>query len=467
VQKKWLTLIATSAVFLLVLAFTASGCLPQPAELSGQVIISDKIESRQVFTVPLGYDFWIVKLSITNRRYDKPIEIGNEPFGGQTPWTIQSYQHFTYSYLAGSEPVTIERGESGNFTALFVFPSNLPVKDVLVAYQGQGDISNCGLALKDRVAVYDWDTKTVITPIPRKSPIPLVATILFSILLLAVRWYPEVFGHELRPTKSRLQKILYHKLIGIIVVVASGISMYYLYPFIGPESVAVSFVVASPIWYTAVDRVLWNIHESMLEGTPARLEQDLSDEEHRILRNHTARMEQRRLLEDEEAESERDKGQELPSPQQTYEAEIQESIVKNIGILENGLQVIEQHKKIYKDNRLIGEIDILCRDMNGDYVVVELKRNKASHKVAGQIGTYLGWVAENESKGGKTRGIIVASKVDEKLAYAISTSKFQIQIKQFGDVPPLERNMRHCDKCGKLIPKSARICSHCGNKPWM
>jgi hypothetical protein len=171
--------------------------------------------------------------------------------------------------------------------------------------------------------------------------------------------------------------------------------------------------------------------------------------------------------EKEKAESNRGEVQTTSHPSQIYEADIQEFIVKNINLLEDGLRVIEQHKKISKDNKVIGEIDILCKDMDGDYVVVEVKRGVAKRDVAGQIATYWGWVRENLPTGKEPRGIIVASNIDAQLELALIPFGSKIQTKVFGELHPLERNMRHCDKCGQLIPKSANICRSCGSTQWM
>jgi len=169
----------------------------------------------------------------------------------------------------------------------------------------------------------------------------------------------------------------------------------------------------------------------------------------------------------EKAESNRGEIQATSHLSQIYEADIQEFIVKNINLLEDGLRVIEQHKKISKDNKVIGEMDILCKDMDGDYVVVEVKKGVAKREVAGQIATYWGWVKENLPTGKEPRGIIVASGIDAQLELALIPFGSKIQAKVFGKLPPLESNMRHCDKCGQLIPKSASSCRSCGSKQWM
>jgi RecB family endonuclease NucS len=58
-----------------------------------------------------------------------------------------------------------------------------------------------------------------------------------------------------------------------------------------------------------------------------------------------------------------------------------------------------------------GRLDLLCRDRDGAYVVVELKRSLGTDQVVGQILRYMGWVQECY-KTNKVRGIIIVAKKD-------------------------------------------------------
>lgn len=144
------------------------------------------------------------------------------------------------------------------------------------------------------------------------------------------------------------------------------------------------------------------------------------------------------------------------------EADIEVYIASNPGVLEDSLSV---EARQYPTS--IGFIDILCRDKEENFVVVELKRVGGSFEVVGQIQKYMAWIDEKLAKGKQVRGIIVAKAQDEQLEYAIKGSKFPIDIKIFGDEPPIEGNMRYCDKCGKANRKSAVYCIKCGNKFWL
>ncbi len=104
------------------------------------------------------------------------------------------------------------------------------------------------------------------------------------------------------------------------------------------------------------------------------------------------------------------------------EQQLEDFIIENWENTELG----KKYELIYEEGALksqqyitdIGRIDILVKDkINGNYVVIELKKNQTSDDTVGQILRYMGWVSEK--KGDKSvKGIIVAGKYDEKLYYA-------------------------------------------------
>ena len=69
----------------------------------------------------------------------------------------------------------------------------------------------------------------------------------------------------------------------------------------------------------------------------------------------------------------------------------------------------------------IGSIDLLAKDVDsGDFVVIELKKNRGDDAVVGQILRYMGWVREHMAEaGGSVSGIIIAPEVSDKLKYAL------------------------------------------------
>ena len=150
------------------------------------------------------------------------------------------------------------------------------------------------------------------------------------------------------------------------------------------------------------------------------------------------------------------------SNQRIYEKQIEETIVKNPEILEVGLKLIGSQ---YKTS--VGLIDILFKDRQDSFVVVELKRGKGSDKVVGQIQRYMAWVNENLTQTKSVRGIIVVKEIDKKLNYAIKGSKFPIEVMSFKSEPPTKNNIKYCDKCAAVNRKSAKFCERCQNKFWM
>jgi len=90
----------------------------------------------------------------------------------------------------------------------------------------------------------------------------------------------------------------------------------------------------------------------------------------------------------------------------------------NLNLLEKGLKLIQRQYPT-----LIGPIDILAIDSKKHYVVIELKKGKASDKVMGQLHRYIGYIEEEKSKGKYVRGTIVSQGIDNKLKYAFKASK--------------------------------------------
>lgn len=68
----------------------------------------------------------------------------------------------------------------------------------------------------------------------------------------------------------------------------------------------------------------------------------------------------------------------------------------------------------------IGNIDLLAVDKKKkEFVVIELKKDKSSDIVVGQILRYMGWVKENLAKDYNVKGIIIVKEKNERLGYAL------------------------------------------------
>lgn len=69
----------------------------------------------------------------------------------------------------------------------------------------------------------------------------------------------------------------------------------------------------------------------------------------------------------------------------------------------------------------VGPIDLLAQDRKtGRYLVIELKKGRSADRVYGQLSRYMGWVKTNLAGGQEVAGIIVGSKIDEKLRSAVA-----------------------------------------------
>ena len=97
--------------------------------------------------------------------------------------------------------------------------------------------------------------------------------------------------------------------------------------------------------------------------------------------------------------------------------------MSNPAIIEEGLELVEKEYNTY-----VGRIDLLFRDKEGAFVVVELKTGKPSGDVIGQIQTYMTWVKEKHPKD-HVRGIVVAEEIDDRIRYSDRGSKYLIDIK--------------------------------------
>jgi hypothetical protein len=70
----------------------------------------------------------------------------------------------------------------------------------------------------------------------------------------------------------------------------------------------------------------------------------------------------------------------------------------------------------------LGRIDILARERsNGDFVVIELKRDQGDDEVVGQVSRYMGWIKQRRAdrEGVGVRGIIVAHEATARLRSAV------------------------------------------------
>jgi len=117
----------------------------------------------------------------------------------------------------------------------------------------------------------------------------------------------------------------------------------------------------------------------------------------------------------------------------SVERDLRKYLIHNLSSLERGL-------RLYQDQDRTGEeypiesgrmrIDILAKDDQDNFVVIELKAGVADLSTFGQISAYLGWIKDNLARNSNVRGIIVASDFDEKIRYALKLTP-NIKLKKY------------------------------------
>jgi hypothetical protein len=109
---------------------------------------------------------------------------------------------------------------------------------------------------------------------------------------------------------------------------------------------------------------------------------------------------------------------------QLAERNLEDFVIQQLETIEPGLHLIERQL-----STAAGRLDLLCRDANGGYVVLELKRTQGSDQVIGQILRYMGWLKETYPAE-KVRGIVIVGNKDQALSYAAKAAP-DIQVKEF------------------------------------
>lgn len=115
------------------------------------------------------------------------------------------------------------------------------------------------------------------------------------------------------------------------------------------------------------------------------------------------------------------------------ESEIEALIIENPTLLEDGLKIIDNQVQTE-----VGILDILAKDSDGKYVIIELKRDRSSDEVIGQISRYMGIVMEeyNLSKN-DIRGIIFCKSTSKRLRSSLKLFD-NIEVITFKQVWPNE-----------------------------
>ncbi len=127
---------------------------------------------------------------------------------------------------------------------------------------------------------------------------------------------------------------------------------------------------------------------------------------------------------DETTEIDDEPNDELGAGQKfAFEKDLQNFLVKNLGLLEPGLRLYEDEDRQFNGIEYpVGQryIDILAIGNDDAYVVIELKVSRAYDRVVGQVLRYMAWVRNNLANDTRVRGIIVASELSDDLKLAAS-----------------------------------------------
>lgn len=112
------------------------------------------------------------------------------------------------------------------------------------------------------------------------------------------------------------------------------------------------------------------------------------------------------------------------APTFAYEHHLRDYLAKNLSAISPGL-------KLYEDEGFTGieypvggrYIDVLATDVDGSFVVIELKVSRGYDRTIGQLLRYMGWIEKNLAGSKPVRGVIVANEITEDLRLAASRLK--------------------------------------------
>ena len=130
---------------------------------------------------------------------------------------------------------------------------------------------------------------------------------------------------------------------------------------------------------------------------------------------------EKQVLGDAENPTEEDEPSVEAEQEFAAERDLQNYLVKNLGVIEPALQLYEEEGITGVEFPVGGQfIDILAIDKEDRYVVIELKVSRGYDRVVGQLLRYMGWVEKNMETSQPVRGIIVANEITTDLKLATS-----------------------------------------------
>jgi hypothetical protein len=124
----------------------------------------------------------------------------------------------------------------------------------------------------------------------------------------------------------------------------------------------------------------------------------------------------------EEAEVDTDTEGEPTSDQAfAYESDLRDFLANNLSVIEPGLHLHEQGGQTGVEFPIEGGyIDILAKDRDERFVVIELKLSRGRNRTIGQLLYYMGWIDQHLGGAGSSRGMIIARDITDDLLVATS-----------------------------------------------
>ena len=123
-----------------------------------------------------------------------------------------------------------------------------------------------------------------------------------------------------------------------------------------------------------------------------------------------------------------------PAELAVLERDLQKVLSRNLGRIEKGLTEDPEYQlEEYPCD--VGRMDLLCRDAQNNWVVVELKADWAGDDAVGQILGYMSWIRDNLPNGSTVRGFIICKnatgrvKAAARLFPALSIKRFTLDCK--------------------------------------
>jgi len=122
----------------------------------------------------------------------------------------------------------------------------------------------------------------------------------------------------------------------------------------------------------------------------------------------------------------------------TYEEDLQNFVYENLDKIS-----IDKKLELFYDSdgksgqyypiKGVGEIDMLTVDNDGNFVVIELKRNLAADAVVAQLARYMQWVEENIANkiGKNVSGIIISHGAKKSILHSTRALRFPVSIKLY------------------------------------